>query len=124
MTPPRSSVKSPVTNRFRTLAAVTYPFARTGLFALPPETAHRLSLKTLEWLQQAPLAGFDAATFEPGQAVELMGLRFPNRLGLAAGLDKGAHCVDGFGALGFGHIEVGTLTPAPSPATPRPASSD
>lgn len=110
----------PSSNTFRKLAAATYPLARLGLFSLPPETAHHLSIASLQWLQEAPLAGFDDATFEPASPVELMGLHFPNRLGLAAGLDKGAHCVDGFGALGFGHIEVGTLTPRPQPGNPRP----
>lgn len=87
---------------------------------MPPEAAHHLSLAGLRWVQDAPLAAFDEHTFEPGDPVEVMGLSFPNRLGLAAGLDKGAHCVDGLGALGFGHIEVGTLTPRPQPGNPKP----
>ncbi len=107
-------------NILRTITAAAYPFVRAGLFRLPPETAHHLSLAALRWVQDAPLASFDEATFGPAQPVELMGLRFPNRLGLAAGLDKGAHCVDGLGALGFGHIEVGTLTPRPQPGNPKP----
>ena len=107
-------------NCLRQLAAATYPFVRKGLFALDPETAHHLSLKALGWVQDSPLAAFDERTFGPAQPINVMGLTFPNRLGLAAGLDKGAHCVDGLGALGFGHIEVGTLTPRPQAGNPKP----
>lgn len=108
------------TNTYRSLLAAFYPSARLGLFALDPERAHHLSLKALQWLQDAPLAEFHSGTFAPGAPVDVMGLRFPNRLGLAAGLDKGAHCVDGLGAMGFGHVEVGTLTPRPQPGNPKP----
>src|SRR3989475_7251941 len=52
--------------------------------------------------------------------VELAGLKFPNRVGLAAGLDKNARCIDGLGAMGFGFVEVGTVTPKPQPGNPKP----
>ena len=107
-------------NALRRLTATTYPLVRRALFALDPERAHRLTMRTLQWLQEAPLASFEPATFGPAEPIQFMGLRFPNRLGIAAGLDKGAHCVDGLGALGFGHIEVGTLTPRPQPGNPKP----
>ena len=107
-------------NTLRQLTAATYPFVRCGLFALDPERAHHLSLGALKWIQDSPLAAFDEHTFGPARPVEIMGLTFPNRLGLGAGLDKGAHCVDGLGALGFGHIEVGTLTPRSQPGNSKP----
>jgi dihydroorotate dehydrogenase len=52
--------------------------------------------------------------------IELAGLSFPNRVGLAAGLDKNARCIDGLGAMGFGFVEVGTVTPKPQPGNPKP----
>jgi dihydroorotate dehydrogenase len=52
--------------------------------------------------------------------VELAGLKFPNRVGLAAGLDKNARCIDGLGAMGFGFVEVGTVTPKAQPGNPKP----
>ena len=107
-------------NTLRQFTTATYPFVRCGLFALDPERAHHLSLAALRWVQDSPIAAFDERTFGPANPVEVMGLTFPNRLGLGAGLDKGAHCVDGLGALGFGHIEVGTLTPRPQPGNPKP----
>lgn len=107
-------------NTLRKIASASYPIVRSGLFALDPERAHHLSLGALSWVQSAPLASFDERTFGPAKPIEVMGLTFPNRLGLGAGLDKGAHCVDGLGALGFGHIEVGTLTPRAQPGNPKP----
>jgi dihydroorotate dehydrogenase len=77
------------------------------LFALEPERVHRLALNVLA------LAGRTTAHIRSEGAVELMGLRFPNRVGLAAGFDKNAAAVDGLGTLGFGFIEVGTVTPFP-----------
>lgn len=93
-----------------------YRFLRPLVFSLPPETAHALALTGLEaaWrsgLLRAPRAG---------RPVEVMGLRFPNRVGLAAGMDKDARHVGAWGALGFGFIEVGTVTPRPQPGNPRP----
>lgn len=88
-----------------------YPLLRPLLFSLPPETAHNLSLNGLD---QAAKLGLMRQTL-PADPVTVMGIEFPNRVGLAAGLDKdGAH-IDGLAALGFGFIEIGTVTPGFSP---------
>lgn len=84
-----------------------YPIVRSALFALDPERAHRLTLEALQTAGRLPQRQL------PGRPVELMGLRFPNRVGLAAGFDKNGVAVDGIGRLGFGFIEVGTVTPRP-----------
>jgi dihydroorotate dehydrogenase len=91
-----------------------YPTVRPLLFTLDPERAHRLALEA------ARASGYLPARRLPGSPVELMGLRFPNRVGLAAGFDKNAEAVDGLGRLGFGFIEVGTVTPRPQGGQPRP----
>ena len=93
-----------------------YELARPLLFALDPETAHNLTLHGLHYAGKL----LPAAAPEPAGAVEVMGLRFPNRIGLAAGLDKNGEHVDALAALGFGFIEVGTVTPRPQPGNPRP----
>ena len=90
-----------------------YALARPLLFSLDPEHAHDLGLRA---------AGF-AALFSPRvetHEVLAMGLRFPNPVGLAAGLDKNAAHIDGLAALGFGFIEVGTVTPRAQPGNPAP----
>ena len=92
-----------------------YPLLRHLLFALPPEAAHRLAV--------AAMAAWGAATpprEAPGAAVNLMGISFPNRIGIAAGLDKDALAPRGFANLGFGFVEVGTVTPRPQFGNPRP----
>src|SRR5262245_6147024 len=91
-----------------------YPAVRPILFTLDPERAHRLAL------QAVSVSGRLPARRLTGSPVELMGLRFPNRVGLAAGFDKNAQAVDGLGRLGFGFIEVGTVTPRPQQGQPRP----
>ncbi len=97
---------------------MSYALLRPALFALAPETAHGFtlsSLKLLHWL------GFVRAREElPACAVNVMGIRFPNPVGLAAGLDKNGEYLDALGALGFGFIEIGTVTPRPQPGNPRP----
>lgn len=93
-----------------------YRFLRPLVFALPPETAHALALAGLE---AAWRLGFLRAP-RGGRSVEVMGLSFPNRVGLAAGMDKDARHVGAWGALGFGFIEVGTVTPRPQPGNARP----
>src|SRR6185503_16428088 len=94
-----------------------YALARPLLFALDPETAHLLTLA----LADAPLRfGLLRAARVPHCPVRALGLEFPNPVGLAAGLDKNAAHVDALGALGFGFIEVGTVTPRPQPGNPRP----
>ena len=96
-----------------------YALARPFLFGLDPETAHELTMASLAGTQRTPLsmAYFSAAVKDP---VELAGLKFPNRVGLAAGLDKNARCIDGLAAMGFGFIEVGTVTPKAQPGNPKP----
>jgi len=89
-----------------------YGLARPFLFALPPETAHRVTFSLLE--------GSFYSQAVPPCPVEAMGLRFPNPVGLAAGLDKDAEHIDALARLGFGFIEVGTVTPRPQPGNPRP----
>ena len=96
-----------------------YALARPFLFGLDPEHAHELTLGTLARLQNTPLqcAWAQPRVHDP---VSLAGLKFPNRIGLAAGLDKNGRCIDGLGAIGFGFIEVGTVTPKAQPGNPRP----
>ncbi len=95
-----------------------YPLARSVLFAFPPETAHHLSLAGISLAERL---GFLALLPPvPEAPVEVMGLRFPNPVGLAAGLDKNGDHIDGLAALGFGFIEIGTVTPRPQPGNPRP----
>lgn len=85
------------------------------LFAIDAETAHRLTIRALAI---APVRGRPVA--DPRLATRVAGLSFPNPVGLAAGVDKDAEAVRGFLALGFGSVEVGTLTPRPQPGNPRP----
>jgi len=89
--------------------------ARPVLWRLPPETAHRLTIAALKY---APHARPRAA--DPRLAVSAFGLKFPNPLGMAAGFDKDAEIAPALLALGFGFVEVGTLTPRPQPGNPRP----
>ena len=98
---------------------VPYALTRPMLFRLDPERAHELTITGLAHLQNTPASClWRQACFD--DPVTLAGLRFPNRLGLAAGLDKNGECIDGFGAMGFGHLEVGTVTPLPQPGNPSP----
>ena len=86
------------------------------LFLLPPEAAHHLALTALRaWGSVAP-----ERPPSDGTAVQAMGLTFPNRVGLAAGLDKDAVAVPGLARLGFGFVEVGTVTPLPQSGNPKP----
>ena len=95
-----------------------YSLAKSLLFSLPPETAHQLSLTGISLAERLGLIRVSTATIE--QPVTLMGLSFPNPVGLAAGLDKNGDHIDGLAALGFGFIEVGTVTPRPQPGNPKP----
>ena len=101
------------------MALVPYALARPFLFGLDPETAHDLTLSGLARIQHTPLVCTVAQT-RVDDPVTVAGLRFPNRIGLAAGLDKNARCIDALGAMGFGFIEVGTVTPKPQPGNPKP----
>lgn len=105
--------------RAETLDAM-YQWIRPVLFRLDAETAHHATLAGLRWSARCGAAQWLGATAAGGTPIRVMGLDFPNRVGLAAGLDKAGDCVDGLGALGFGHIEVGTVTPRPQPGNPRP----
>jgi dihydroorotate dehydrogenase len=96
-----------------------YALTRPFLFALDPETAHEHTLAALARLQGTPLQAAFCNGFVP-DPVELAGLRFPNRIGLAAGLDKNARCIDALGGMGFGFVEVGTVTPKPQAGNPKP----
>ena len=98
---------------------MAYQTLRTLLFQLDPETAHHLSLSALQALSRlGPLNPLEKLL--PAKPVTVMGLDFPNPLGLAAGLDKNGDCIDGLGALGFGFLEIGTVTPRPQPGNPKP----
>ena len=101
------------------MALVPYALTRPFLFGLDPETAHDLTLEALARIQRTPLVCAVMQT-RVQAPVTLAGLRFPNRIGLAAGLDKNGRCIDGLGAMGFGFIEVGTVTPLPQPGNPKP----
>ena len=96
-----------------------YAFARPFLFGLDAETAHELTMTSLAGTQGTPLSLAYCGT-RIDDPVELAGLKFPNRVGLAAGLDKNARCIDGLAAMGFGFVEVGTVTPKAQPGNPKP----
>jgi dihydroorotate dehydrogenase len=96
-----------------------YPFARPFLFALDPETAHDLAFAGLDRATQFGLARLFAAS-ATATPVSVMGITFPNRVGLAAGLDKNAQHLAGLATFGFGFIEAGTVTPRPQPGNPKP----
>jgi dihydroorotate dehydrogenase len=101
------------------MSLLPYSLARPFLFGLDPETAHELAMRSLARAQGTPLEWMycNGMVHDP---IELAGLTFPNRVGLAAGLDKNARCIDGLGALGFGFVEVGTVTPKAQPGNPKP----
>ncbi len=95
-----------------------YALARNALFRLDPEVAHDVALRSLSAIGAgAALLGAGASS---GESLRVMGIDFPNPVGLAAGLDKNAEHVDALAALGFGFIEVGTVTPRPQPGNARP----
>jgi dihydroorotate dehydrogenase len=94
---------------------MVYRIARSALFLVPPETAHSLTLDAVR------LRGkLFQPRMPPTAPVNAMGLSFSNRIGLAAGFDKNGVAVDGWFSLGFGHVEVGTVTPKPQAGNPRP----
>ncbi|MEO8004741.1 MAG: quinone-dependent dihydroorotate dehydrogenase [Betaproteobacteria bacterium] len=96
-----------------------YELVRPLLFRLDPEQAHGLTLRALDRVDSLRLSRFVASRPTPAP-VSVMGLEFPNRVGLAAGLDKNGDHIDALGALGFGFIEIGTVTPRPQPGNPKP----
>ncbi|MCK7548166.1 quinone-dependent dihydroorotate dehydrogenase [Marinobacter koreensis] len=96
-----------------------YGAIRNLLFRLPPEQAHNLALSSLDLAQKLGMLSLFAPKID-ALPVNVMGLDFPNPVGLAAGLDKNADHLDALGALGFGFIEVGTVTPRAQPGNPQP----
>jgi dihydroorotate dehydrogenase len=101
------------------MALVPYALTRPFLFGLDPEAAHELTLDSIARFQNSPLQCLWAHS-RVSDPVTVAGLKFPNRIGLAAGLDKNGRCIDGLGAMGFGFIEVGTVTPKGQPGNPKP----
>jgi dihydroorotate dehydrogenase len=98
-----------------------YGLIRSLLFTLPTETSHLIAMGSLDWAPTLQLQGLlGGARTGSGVPLTVMGIEFPNALGLAAGLDKNADHIDGLAALGFGFIEIGTLTPRPQPGNPLP----
>ena len=96
-----------------------YPLARHLLFALDPETAHEVTFASLDRAAALGLAQAFAPRL-PAAPITVMGIAFPNRVGLAAGLDKNARHLAGLATLGFGFLEAGTVTPRPQPGNPKP----
>jgi dihydroorotate dehydrogenase len=101
------------------MSLLPYAFARPFLFGMDPEAAHELTLDSIARLQNTPLTCLygESRVDDP---VRFAGLKLPNRVGLAAGLDKNARCIDGLAAMGFGFVEVGTVTPKGQPGNPKP----
>lgn len=95
-----------------------YRLLREILFLLPAETSHHFSLRALKLAAKTGALGKSQAL--PGQPVNVMGIDFPNPVGLAAGLDKNGEFIDALATMGFGFIEIGTVTPRPQPGNPLP----
>ena len=101
------------------MSLVPYGLVRPFLFRMDPEAAHDLTLAAVARTQGTLLQKLYAQP-QVSDPLTLAGLRFPNRVGLAAGLDKNARCIDGLGAMGFGFVEVGTVTPLAQAGNPKP----
>lgn len=101
------------------MSLIPYALTRPFLFGLDAEAAHELTMDMLARGQRTPLqwAWCNTRVDDP---IELAGLTFPNRVGMAAGLDKNARVIDALGAMGFGFVEVGTVTPKGQPGNPKP----
>ena len=101
------------------MSLIPYALTRPLLFSMDAEAAHDLTMSLLARGQGTPLqwAWNNETVSDP---LELAGLTFPNRVGMAAGLDKNARCIDALGAMGFGFVEVGTVTPRAQPGNPKP----
>lgn len=101
-----------------------YPFIRNSLFLLPPETAHNVSMKGLDMAAALPLLNTLLSDYfqvqDPSLSKTVFGLHFPNPVGLGAGFDKNAAHLDGLEMLGFGFVEIGTVTPKPQAGNPQP----
>lgn len=101
------------------MSLLPYPIVHALLFKMDAEAAHDL---TLNWLTRGQNTPLQVLWKQPliEDPVTLAGVHFPNRIGLAAGLDKNARCIDALGAMGFGFVEVGTVTPKPQAGSPKP----
>ena len=101
-----------------------YPFIRNSLFLLPPETAHNVSMKGLDLVAALPGINTLMRSYfqvqDPSLSKTVFGLHFPNPVGLGAGFDKNAAHLDGLEMLGFGFVEIGTVTPKPQAGNPQP----
>ncbi|MCL1886467.1 MAG: quinone-dependent dihydroorotate dehydrogenase [Betaproteobacteria bacterium] len=95
-----------------------YAFVRPILFSMDPENAHEFTMKSLKLAGATGLSRLNPKV--PDSPRTVMGITFPNPVGLAAGLDKNGSSIDGIAALGFGFIELGTVTPRPQPGNPKP----
>ncbi|KHT63705.1 dihydroorotate dehydrogenase [Photobacterium gaetbulicola] len=96
-----------------------YRLARSAIFKLDAEKAHDLAIQNFSRFTGTPLDLF-YRQHVPDRPVEVMGITFKNPVGLAAGLDKNGECIEAFGAMGFGFVEVGTVTPRPQPGNDKP----
>ena len=101
------------------MALLPYSLPKSVLFKMDPEAAHELTMAGLARFQNTPLACLWGAE-RVCDPVEIAGITFPNRVGMAAGLDKNGRVIDGLGAMGFGFVEVGTVTPKAQPGNPKP----
>ena len=101
------------------MSLIPYSLTRPLLFGMDPEAAHDFTMNLMAKGQNTLLqkAWERPLIHDP---IELAGLKFPNRVGMAAGLDKNARCIDALAAMGFGFVEVGTVTPRPQPGNPKP----
>ena len=98
---------------------ILYPLIRKVLFQFDPEVIHDVTIKSLKVMGGGPLSVLYKNRV-PHKPVEVMGVRFPNPVGLAAGLDKNGECIKAFDGMGFGFVEIGTVTPRPQPGNEKP----
>ncbi len=96
-----------------------YPAIRKVLFQFDAETIHELTIKGLKSTGKSPLNALYKQNIQD-KPLTIMGINFPNPVGLAAGLDKNGECIDAFAAMGFGFVEIGTVTPRPQPGNDKP----
>jgi len=97
-----------------------YPIIRKVLFQLNLKCAHALNVQQLRGITGTPLV-FLVCQSMPTKPISCMGLSFKNSLGLAASPDKNGECIDAFGAMGFGYVKIGTVTPRPQPGNDKPS---
>ena len=111
---------NPLSALVSTALNATYPLARSALFSLEPEAAHAATIKGLSKLAACGATPLMYPCPQANKTARVMGIEFANRVGLAAGADKNGECIDGFGLLGFGFIELGGVTPKAQPGNPQP----